>query len=75
MERNTKVLAKELKPGDRFYKVVDKKRTVLEMVEHDAKKTHFQTYKYWCIPDGRDKRYPTAVKGGYRGYIFKTQGH
>lgn len=40
----------ELKTGDRFYKAMDKKKTPLVMVEHDVKKTHFRTYKYFCCP-------------------------
>jgi len=63
MERNTLTTAKELKTGDRFYKRTDRNKTPLQMVEHKAKATKYQTYTLWCIPDGRDKRYPDAIKG------------
>lgn len=39
----------QLKPGDRFYKLSDNKKTVFQKVEHDAKQTNFQTYKHWAI--------------------------
>ena len=51
MERNTNTIAKNLLPGDRFYKAKDRNKSVLQMVQHDVKKTHFQTYKYWCKAD------------------------
>lgn len=63
MERNTLTTAKSLQIGDRFYKLADKKKMPLQMVAHKAKATKYQTYTLWCIPDGRDKRYPDAIKG------------
>jgi hypothetical protein len=62
MERGAKTTAKALAIGDRFYKASDAKKSVLQMVEHKAKVTRHQTYTIWCIPDGRDKRYPDAIK-------------
>ena len=59
MERNTRTTAKELKPGDRFYKATDRNKTVLQMEEGAEKKTFFQTYKYWCRADG--DRHPQAI--------------
>ena len=49
MERNDKTTMYRLRPGDRFYKLADKKKTVFEKVEHETKKTHFRTYKHWAI--------------------------
>lgn len=53
MERNTQTEVKNLLPGDRFYKLNDKKKTVLEIVEEKVKKTHFQTYSVFAKKDGQ----------------------
>jgi len=49
MERNTKTTVNELLPGDRFYKCNDKNKKVFEKIEHQTKRTHYQTYKHWCL--------------------------
>lgn len=49
MERNTKTTVYNLQIGDRFYKCNDKKKTILEKVEHSIKQTHFQTYRHWSM--------------------------
>ncbi len=48
MERNELTTVQKLTLGDRFYKVSDKNKIVFQMVPHEVKKTHFQTYKYFC---------------------------
>lgn len=42
--------AGSLKLGDRFYKVVDKKKRVYQMVAGDQKQTQYRTYKLFCCP-------------------------
>jgi len=49
MERNTVTTMRELENGDRFYKSSDKKKTVFEKVNHETKKTKYQTYQYWAV--------------------------
>jgi len=61
MERGTRTNAKALAIGDRFYKATDAKKNVLQMVEHKPKVTKHRTYTLWCLPDGRDPRYPDAI--------------
>ena len=63
MERGTKTTAAALQVGDRFYKAVDKTKTVLQMVEHTAKSTKYQTYSLWYLPPNTDAKYPKAIKG------------
>lgn len=50
MERNTRTTVKKLKLGDRFYKLGDKKKKAMQLVEGHVKATQFQTYKYFCCP-------------------------
>lgn len=50
MNRNELTTAENLKIGDRFYKLGDKKKEVFEMIAHEAKATHFRTYKLFCCP-------------------------
>ncbi len=59
MERNTSTIAKKLITGDRFYKANDRKKTVLQMVEHETKKTYFRTYRYWYMSD--TDRFPQPI--------------
>ncbi len=47
MTRNQITTADHLKVGDRFYKVKDKKKTPLQVVEADPKQKGYRTYKYW----------------------------
>jgi hypothetical protein len=49
MERNEKTTIHFLKTGDRFYKLSDNKKTVLEKVPHEVKKTAYRTYTNWAI--------------------------
>lgn len=60
MERNTLTTIDKLQVGDRFYKANDKKKEVWEVVEHETKQTHFQTYRFWAT-NGKLK-YPEPVK-------------
>ena len=61
MQRNQHTIAYELKPGDRFYKLNDKTKTVYQMVSCQQKTTHYTTYNYWCQkPDNIGSRYPTV---------------
>lgn len=53
MERNTQTEVKNLKPGDRFYKLNDKKKLVLEIVEAKAKATQYQTYSVFAKRDNQ----------------------
>jgi hypothetical protein len=75
MERNTITTVANLKPGDRFFKVNDKNKKVLQIVEHAPKKTHFRTYKIFCclvqIIEGRLT--PTAKEGYYSPILKDTQ--
>lgn len=50
MNRNEVTTAENLQIGDRFYKLGDKKKEVLQMIQHEAKVTHFRTYKLFCCP-------------------------
>lgn len=50
MERNCLTTVAALRIGDRFFKLSDKKRLVLELVQGETKRTHFQTYKHFCCP-------------------------
>lgn len=74
MERNTITTVAELKPGDRFYKVNDKHKNVLQIVEDKPKKTHFRTYKIFCcqvgIVDG--KLHQTAKEGFFKPILKDT---
>lgn len=49
MERNTKTTMRFLTTGDRFYKLTDNKKTVLEKVPHEAKRTNYRTYNNWAV--------------------------
>lgn len=49
MERNTVTNIARLQIGDRFYKANDKHKIVFEKVEHETKKTAYQTYKHWAV--------------------------
>ena len=75
MERNTVTTISALKPGDRFYKVNDKHKKALQVVEHAPKKTHFRTYKIFCcavdIVEGRLGQ--TAKEGFYNPILKDTQ--
>lgn len=51
MERNTQTTVKQLREGDRFYKVKDRNKKVLQMVPGKQVKTYFQTYNYFCKAD------------------------
>lgn len=65
MQRNQATIAFELVPGDRFYKLNDKTKTVYQMVAYKTKTTKYTTYNYWCQkPDNIGSRYPniTAIK-------------
>lgn len=59
MQKNTVTDITSLVPGDRFYKAADAKKEVWEVVEHDGKKTKFQTYNYFAKRD--QDRYPSAI--------------
>lgn len=59
MERNTITTAGQLKIGDRFYRVNDKKKIVWEKVPSDIKITHFQTYKHFASTPGM--KFPQAI--------------
>jgi hypothetical protein len=50
MTRNQLTTAGSLQVGDRFYKLGDKKKEVFQMIAHEAKQTHFRTYKLFCCP-------------------------
>lgn len=62
MKRNQLTTAAALSPGDVFYKLKDKAKRPLQMVEHKATSTHYQTYNYWCAPNGNIKL-AEAIKG------------
>lgn len=51
MERNTQTTIKNLKPGDRFYKVTDKKKEVWQKVVCEVKVTKYQTYSNFAKRD------------------------
>lgn len=72
MERNTVTTVAALKTGDRFYKVTDKHKKVLQIVQHAPKKTHFRTYKIFCCPvDILDGRLGQTAKEGFYNPILK----
>lgn len=50
MEHNQITIVDFLIPGDRFHKLNDKHKKVFVIVDHKIKRTHFQTYKHWCLP-------------------------
>lgn len=50
MNRNELTTAENLKIGDRFYKLGDKKKEVLQMVLNNTKVTHYRTYRFFCCP-------------------------
>lgn len=50
MERNQRTTAERLKVGDRFYKLKDKKKQSLQIVEHHSKQTKYRTYSLFCCP-------------------------
>lgn len=53
MERFKNTTVSRLQPGDRFYKLSDRNKTVLEMVQGEVKRTLYRTYGFWCKgPDG-----------------------
>lgn len=52
MERNTRTTVGKLAIGDRFYKVNDKNRTVLQKIEHAPFQTKHYKYTNWAIADG-----------------------
>ena len=60
MERNTTTTASELKIGDRFYKLNDKHKTVLEVVPHESTLTKYHAY-CWCKVEG--SRFTVPIKG------------
>lgn len=67
MQRTTKrtTIVFELIPGDRFYKLNDKTKTVYQMVSYQRKTTHYTTYNYWCQkPENIGSSYPNihAIK-------------
>ena len=51
MTPRTQTIAKYLVPGDRFYKISDKKKDVLEIVEHPVKVTKYTSYNLFCKGD------------------------
>ena len=59
MERNTQTEAKNLRIGDRFYKVTDKGKKVWEMAAHESKQTKYRTYNYWC--KGDTDKFPSPI--------------
>lgn len=59
LTRGQLTTAGNLSIGDRFYKASDKKKKVLQMVEHETKKTDYQTYNHWCQADDQIK--PEAI--------------
>lgn len=58
MERNTQTTIGELKAGDRFYFIKDKKKMVWQKVEQKAKQTYFQTYSNFARQDGQKYEQP-----------------
>lgn len=50
MKRNELTTAKELKPGDRFYKLRDKSKAIYQSVQHAPRSTKYKHYAYWCCP-------------------------
>lgn len=73
MEAKTITTAGSLQIGDRFYKQVDKKKKVFQMVEGDQKQTQYRTYKLFCCPaDIMDNTYMTdALKRRQYAAILK----
>lgn len=58
MESKTQTTIGELQPGDRFYFLKDKKKTVWQKIEHEVKRTHFQTYSNFAKQDGQKYEQP-----------------
>jgi len=58
MKRNTLTTMYHLKPGDRFYKAGDKKKTVFEKIDLDSRKTAWQTYSHFAV----EVKYMTRVR-------------
>jgi hypothetical protein len=59
MTPKTQTIAKNLVPGDRFYKLTDNKKQVLELVDHLVKVTKYTTYSLFCKADG--ERWPHPI--------------
>lgn len=49
MNKNEITTIDQLANGDRFYFLADKSKTVWQKVERKAKKTEYQTYRYWAL--------------------------
>jgi hypothetical protein len=64
MERMTATTISELKAGDRFYKISDKKRETLVKIEHKPKWTKYRTYKHFA--------FPAAIYDAQRGIITEA---
>lgn len=60
MERNTETTVNQLKPGDRFYRLRDKKKTVYEMQQQQTAHT-LKAIPYMCKAD--NSRHPIGIKG------------
>lgn len=71
MKRNEVTTAAALSPGDVFYKLKDKAKKALQMVEHSTTTTHYQTYKYWCAPNGNIKL-AEAIKGNTQVVFLRS---